>query len=628
MAYHWLRNPKVIIFTPLILLLLFTVACDGTAAEPIVVEKEVVREVVKEVVVEKEVPIEVIKEVVVEKEVIRDVVKEVVVVATPIPVGAVSIAPDKFKLNRLIVAVAPLGFDSNYSYKTSSSGLLDKRLASEWLIDIDRNTGEYIPNLADSWEMAPNGKDWTFKLRKDVKWQGGPHAPAGGWGEFTANDVRHSLYLLVHPNSSASSVSTWRKMMGVGKKDTDEAIQQQVEKVVEIVDDNTFIFHANDVRPHLTYWFGNKGRNLVIESKARWDAIGHEGYGDATVGTGPMTFRERIEGVRVVFDAQPEHWRQVPQFKEFEFRWVEEPLTRLATLLTGEVHLSDIERAAQPEALARGMKPFPASKSGIYAKWLLGGLYWTEPEKLHPDDPFLNVKVRQAMNKAIDREAIVQALLPGATVDIGDPYGFDSVLDEQVLPGVINPAWRRDWDKNYGYDPDRAKELLAEAGYPDGFTIDHFYNFGQPGLPEMVDIAQTMALMLEKVGVKSNLENLETSAVRAKYRAHEVHNSVWGNKSQHPPHFAIRLPLSGSRWCALPELKEINDKLKTVVDLKERTKLIREAGDLMYYEFCWINMFGLAAEFVGDPKVIENYEFPGLIFGMLTHLEYMDLVQQ
>jgi ABC-type transport system substrate-binding protein len=158
MSYHWLRNPKVIIFTPLILLLLFTVACDGTAAEPIVVEKEVVREVVKEVVVEKEVPIEVIKEVVVEKEVIRDVVKEVVVVATPIPVGAVSIAPDKFKLNRLIVAVAPLGFDSNYSYKTSSSGLLDKRLASEWLIDIDRNTGEYIPNLADSWEMAPNGK--------------------------------------------------------------------------------------------------------------------------------------------------------------------------------------------------------------------------------------------------------------------------------------------------------------------------------------------------------------------------------------------------------------------------------------------------------------------------------------
>ena len=191
-------------------------------------------------------------------------------------------------------------------------------------------------------------------------------------------------------------------------------------------------------------------------------SIGHEGYGDATVGTGPMTFVERKEGVHVLFEALDEHWRKVPEFREFEFRWVQEPATRLATLLTEEVHMADIERSAQSEAVVRGMQKFSASKPGMFHKWHIGGQYYTEPDKLHPDDPMLNVKVRQAMNKSIDREAIVQALLPGAKVRIGTMYGFDPELDEAVMPGVINPQWAADWDEYYGYDLERAKALMVE----------------------------------------------------------------------------------------------------------------------------------------------------------------------
>src|SRR5438093_12600669 len=74
--------------------------------------------------------------------------------------------PAKAKRERLRVAVAPLGWDTNYTWLQSRSGMLDKRPALEYLVGIDRNTGAYIPELAEKWEMSPNGKDWTITLRK------------------------------------------------------------------------------------------------------------------------------------------------------------------------------------------------------------------------------------------------------------------------------------------------------------------------------------------------------------------------------------------------------------------------------------------------------------------------------
>ena len=94
-------------------------------------------------------------------------------------------APARGKLERLIVAVAPLGWDTNFTWLQSRSGMLDKRPALEYLIGIDRNTGAYIPELAEKWAMAPDGKSWTITLRKGVKFH-------EKWGEFTAKDVRHA----------------------------------------------------------------------------------------------------------------------------------------------------------------------------------------------------------------------------------------------------------------------------------------------------------------------------------------------------------------------------------------------------------------------------------------------------
>src|SRR5215475_9570877 len=131
--------------------------------------------------------------------------------------------PAKGKLERLIIAVAPLGWDTNYSWLQSRSGMLDKRPALEYLVGIDRNTGAYIPELAEKWEMAPDGKSWTIWLRKGVKF----HEP---WGEFLAKDVRHAVFLITQPEAVASYTPFWRNSMGITKDDTVEEGTKKVEQ--------------------------------------------------------------------------------------------------------------------------------------------------------------------------------------------------------------------------------------------------------------------------------------------------------------------------------------------------------------------------------------------------------------
>src|SRR3989442_2140245 len=117
--------------------------------------------------------------------------------------------PAKAKLERLKIAVAPLGWDTNFTWLQSRSGQLDKRPALKYLMGIDRHTGAYIPELAEKWAMAPDGKSWTVWLRQGVKFH--EH-----WGEFTAQDVRHAVFLITQPESVQTDAGFWRSLMGIG----------------------------------------------------------------------------------------------------------------------------------------------------------------------------------------------------------------------------------------------------------------------------------------------------------------------------------------------------------------------------------------------------------------------------
>src|SRR2546422_7543206 len=339
----------------------------------------------------------------------------------------VQTAPAKTKLERLKIAVAPLGWDTNFTWLQSRSGQLDKRPALEYLVGIDRNTGKYIPELAEKWEMAPDGKSWTITLRKGIKFH-------DNWGEFTAKDVRHAVFLISQPESIQTDTGFWRSVMGIGKNDSIEDMAKKVAEGVEIVHDHQVVFRLKYAVPEL---FDSLSANadLVMESKARWDAGGKELYGQKVVGTGPFEFVERKVGSYVLYKRVDNHWRKTPEYKELEFRWVPEGVTRLASLLAGEVHISDVDRALQKDAMAKGMKISTSTLPAMQLQWHFGGTYFASPDKLDPKIPFVQREVRQAMDHAGNRQALAENLLCGK-VQPHRVMGYHPQLSSAIWPGI------------------------------------------------------------------------------------------------------------------------------------------------------------------------------------------------
>ncbi len=527
--------------------------------------------------------------------------------------------PAKAKLERLKIAVAPLGWDTNFSWLQSRSGNLDKRPALEFLVGIDRNTGAYIPELAETWDMSPDGKHWTITLRKGIKFH-------ENWGEFTARDVRHSVFLITQPESVQSDGSIWRAMMGVTKTDTIEEVAKKAEQGVEIVDDYKVVFHLKLAVPEFVETIC-ANTDLVMESKARWDAGGKELYGQKVVGTGPFEFIERKVGSHVLYKRVENHWRKTPEYKELEFRWVPEGVTRLATLLAEEVHISDVDRALQKDAVAKGMKISTSKLPAIQHQWQFGGMYFASPDKLDPKVPFVKHEVRRAMNMAVNRQAIADNLL-GGRVQPHRIMGYHRQLDGAIWPGIWNPDWDKRFEELYGYDPAKAKALLAQAGYPQGFEFI-IYLYTLPGLPEQVDIGQAMALDFQAIGLKPKLVEMEFPRVRELYRTKSIHGALFPSR-----HAARALEVarnvhkakdSVGYWYEHPFIEERLEALSTAVDSVERTRLLREIGDHKFNEFAEIPLFWLYAEAAVNPKYIAEYTFPGVITGYFSHLEYIKL---
>jgi len=527
----------------------------------------------------------------------------------------------KGKLERLVIAVAPLGWDTNYSWLQSRSGMLDKRPALEYLVGIDRHTGAYIPELAEKWEMAPDGKSWTLSLRKGVKFH-------DNWGEFTAKDVRHSIFLISQPESVQTDGSLWRSLMGIGKTDSLEEAAKKVEQMVEIVNDHQVIIHTKTVAPELVDTLSAKS-DLVMESKARWDAGGKELYGQKVVGTGPFAFVERKVGSHVLYKRVDNHWRKTPEFKELEFRWVPEGVTRLATLIAGEVHISDIDRALQKDAIDKGMKIVPGKLAVVGHEWLFGGMYFATPDKLDNKQPFVDKRVRQAMNLAINRKAIAANILSGKAQPMLVTR-FHPQADEGLWPGIWNPEWEKRFDELYGYNPAKAKALLKEAGYEKGFEFT-VYLYTLPGLPEIIDIGQALALDWEAVGLKPKLVEIDFPRVREQYRTKSIHGGVWGLRGSDTGLNLLRIfnKAKDPVVCSYehPYIEERLEALGKAVDKAERARLLREIGDHKFNEFADMPLFWLAAEAGVNPKYIAEYHFPGSITGFFTHLEYIKLAQ-
>ena len=238
-----------------------------------------------------------------------------------------------------------------------------------------------------------------------------------------------------------------------------------------------------------------------------------------------------------------------------------------------------------------------------------GGLYYSFSDELDPDNPFLNIKVREPMNRAIDKQKIMKALFsPGRATPGSDPY-------LQPTEPVWDPAFPEVFEELHGYDPDGARELLVEAGYPDGLQTKMEINIW-PGLPELSEVMEAVAGYFEDVGIDVNVRDVDYGISFDAMRDRGYHNTIscWPPFSTGPIALVGKIvyhPPEGYTWTYTSSfIDERYDQLANVVDPEERSEIQRQAN--MLYEYT-IN-----------PKVVKDYIVPrGSYSSLFPHIEYV-----
>ena len=456
----------------------------------------------------------------------------------------------------------------------------------------------FVPMLATDWQMSPDGKTWTFNLRRGVQWH-------FGWGEFTARDVVHTLQRHVREGSVSVQVSLMRELL----------------EHVEVVNDYQIIFRLPQPQTDLHIQLSTRLYNVIL-CKAYFDAEGQEGLNRKMVGTGPYQFKERLLGQHLLLERVPyQHWRVTPDFKELQFLLVPEPTTRLAMLLRGEAHLAMVPFETQPQATAKGLKVLKATVPTMPVYAMFGGNYLPSKSHYDPSIPWTKRQVREALNRAVDRQAIQKTILGGR----GDPMAV--TFWDVTLPGW-NPQWLEKYDEHYGYDPKRAKALLAAAGYPKGFKATYILT-PRPELPELMQVGEVIADYWREIGVDVKLEEREFVWWREKFLKEQLHGLAWTDATlRFEDRDMVRIIYYSKGPVHFFESAFIDQKYEQYVataDPQAQDQLLREIGNHLFDEYATLPLFWLYTEFVANPQVVADYKTSGIF--PPRHLEYIKAVQ-
>ena len=510
--------------------------------------------------------------------------------ATPAPAAPVGQA----KVETLVIAVDPAAGETNLPWAGTVDHHQQMDLVMEVLVDIDPRTNIWVPELAKSWTMSEDGKDWTFILEEGVQWH-------GGWGEFTSADVLHSVAMNQRDDAILAYSTDWKEI------DLERS---------EAISDHEVVLRLKNPNPDYLFYISPSGGGLMM-SKAQWDDGGDDAYEADMIGTGPYRYTGRTFGVNVTYERLDDHWRRnnpAPSFEKVDLRWISEVASRNAGLLAEEIHLTELTRDLADAAVNQnGMKIIQSNFPGNQLNGVFQGLYPAEvgnfdPPYQDPSLPYIDIRVREAINRAIDRELIKNTLFAGR-VTTSPQIGF-----YPSLPGW-DERWLAEFDEHYGYDPDRARELLADAGYADGLELKGIL-MNVFGFPESADFMQAVEIMLRDVGIEMALQEWEF----ANYFA------SWSNKEPEshglwiaPPSFKTvfaQLSLFNRSSGALhfyetPELDALFDELSTTVGVEGRDRIQREMGNILYDDYAYMPFFYIFIEFVANPNIIDDWQFPG-----------------
>lgn len=351
----------------------------------------------------------------------------------------------------------------------------------EWDYD-----GKLVPGLAESWKV--DGKNITFSLRKGVKFHNGD--------TVTAADVKFSIDTLKSKELNSGQAGNFGAVDGA-----------------TVVDDNTVTVNLNKIDARILDTFAN---NLSIIPMKYYQSVGQAGFIAKPIGTGPFKFVSWAKDDRVTLEANTDYyagWKGKPAAKTLILRAIPTAATRVSELKAGSVDMVQDLPTDQVDPLKSGGFNVVEAKSPVY-NWAFFNTLSTSPAA----KPLLDMRVRQAMNMAVDTATIIKTVLGGHARQLAGgvtdlTMGFNSSI------------------KPFAFDQAAAKKLLADAGYPNGFTID-----ADVSNTAKQDVPQAVIAQLAQVGIKVNLNVMPTDVFNGKWTSHQFDQMyfVTWNTFTHP----------------------------------------------------------------------------------------------
>jgi ABC-type transport system substrate-binding protein len=345
-------------------------------------------------------------------------------------------------------------------------------------MDYAPGTTDLVPDLAESYEISADGLTYTFKLREGVKFHNGR--------ELTADDVKWSIERTVRPETQSPGQGFFGMIAGFDEVAAGEA---QELSGIEALDPYTVRFTLS--RPDATFLHVLAINFAFAVPKEEVERYG-EDFGKNPVGTGAYRMTDWTLGQQVVFERNPDYYHDgLPKLDQITFEVGQEPLVALLRLERGEV---DILGDGIPPAKFLEVKDNPDNAGNLIEGGQLHTGYVTMNVRIPPFD---SQQVRQAVNHAINKDRIIR-IINGRAVPANQP-----------LPPAM-PGYDPDY-AGYAYDPDKAKALLAEAGFADGFETELYAMNTDPN-PR---IAQAIQQDLAAVGITAELKTLAQANVIA-----------------------------------------------------------------------------------------------------------------
>ncbi len=441
---------------------------------------------------------------------------------------------------------------------TTVSNIVRFMVESLFTIDVD---GSVKPLLAESYEVSTDGKEYLIKLRKNVRFQDGT--------PFNATAVKLTFERLLDPNVNVPA----------------RAYYKIIQKV-EVIDTYTVKFILKEpYAPFITVLaFTQSG---ILSPKAVFELGSKISTAPQNVGTGPYKFKEWVKGDRIVLVRNDNYWNGTPYFSELVFKVVPDAQTRIAMLLAGDLDLIIQPPATDVNILRQRSDVKVVSVASNRVMFIGINTQW---------GPFKDVRVRRALNYAVDKEAIVKNVL----------FGLGQVMDS-VLPtyslGYVKLG-------PYTYDPAKAKELLKEAGYPNGFKVTLVTPSGRYLFDKQV--AEAIAQDLRKIGLEVEVRTYDwptyVSILLAPLNKTELQLFLLGWSPGSPdPHFYLYQRFHSTQitpngfnnfFYANAEVDKLLDEGVKVMDFNLRVEIYRNVSKLIWEDapniFLYIQYFVVA----------------------------------